>query len=749
MAQKLLPAGALPLLDEGEAEWRRLTRHLARAQDFWLGILFTRSSRTAGELWSRARRQLLLQGTHAVRLRTREPAPLREGYSWLEAQPPSARCCWIEGITGDPGVWLEAWTELLVLLNRNRERLWKLEGGLMLVLPSACKERFRQAAPDLWSIRGIVLAGPEDITDEEDPSLLPTRATVERLQARLLQGIPSLVCAPPGAGASTLRWQLTEALLAQAVPSATVDLRTLDAEDWLASARSVLLLQLGERGLVSPEVPRRVVLFVDSVQRALQSPLAMQQLSALLREAQAARLTLCLLGAVLPAALRPLLDVSFETHWLGDLTPQEIPWSLWTEEALPAALKEAVHRSCGGVPSLTRRLVQALSADDGILVDEQITKALEEKVLAAPDAPWFGPIDRLEAERGGADEEALGLYQRLLVGEALTLAEDEGALRLWGSGLINRAEDGSLGLRSMLHARLYGPDWAEFEALLRPTAPVATLEGDYGRALLHLVWASRSQGEILLLGSVELLPWDLCRAEPAEDDQLTFSTVESTLRVEHRTLSVEAALAWYCGAAADSEEPAWPKLRCAFKGAYPFRAAWHGTPRLHRRWREDRSDVNELIGRLTAEERLWLEQRAYATGLALREWLGSVVLVAPNPVFRCMESRLDAGDKADNVDFRLWRYASSVEGRLSLLLREHQTLKGSVYRLPLSEGRARLVLDHRLHSQEELTHDALRGALEHDGVGAFIRSIAVGMAPDRAGLVVSMHTGPAEEEGPP
>ena len=60
-----------------------------------------------------------------------------------------------------------------------------------------------------------MLAGPEDITDEEDPSLLPTRATVERLQARLLQGIPSLVCAPPGAGASTLRWQLTEALLAQ------------------------------------------------------------------------------------------------------------------------------------------------------------------------------------------------------------------------------------------------------------------------------------------------------------------------------------------------------------------------------------------------------------------------------------------------------------------------------------------------------------------------------------------------------
>ena len=57
-----------------------------------------------------------------------------------------------------PGPWTAAWDKLLLLLNERRDALGRhLQGGFMMVAPVAIKPRARVAAPDVWSIRSIVM----------------------------------------------------------------------------------------------------------------------------------------------------------------------------------------------------------------------------------------------------------------------------------------------------------------------------------------------------------------------------------------------------------------------------------------------------------------------------------------------------------------------------------------------------------------------------------------------------------------
>jgi len=65
-----------------------------------------------------------------------------------------------------PGSWVRAWDQLMLRLNERRERLRRtLPCGLILTAHPRIKPRIRDAAPDLWSIRSIVLEplpGPLD-----------------------------------------------------------------------------------------------------------------------------------------------------------------------------------------------------------------------------------------------------------------------------------------------------------------------------------------------------------------------------------------------------------------------------------------------------------------------------------------------------------------------------------------------------------------------------------------------------------
>ncbi len=106
-------------------------------------------------------RRLRERATRAVTapvkvLRPETPQELRERLRDLLAGG-DAELVWLEAVAGGAG-WTEAWDDLLLRLNERRERLRKgLCGGLILVAPTALKARIREAAPDLWSIRALVL----------------------------------------------------------------------------------------------------------------------------------------------------------------------------------------------------------------------------------------------------------------------------------------------------------------------------------------------------------------------------------------------------------------------------------------------------------------------------------------------------------------------------------------------------------------------------------------------------------------
>jgi hypothetical protein len=54
--------------------------------------------------------------------------------------------------------WAAAWQDFFLRLNERRDRLRReLSGGLILELPPGIKPDVRNAAPDLWSIRALVL----------------------------------------------------------------------------------------------------------------------------------------------------------------------------------------------------------------------------------------------------------------------------------------------------------------------------------------------------------------------------------------------------------------------------------------------------------------------------------------------------------------------------------------------------------------------------------------------------------------
>lgn len=775
-----LPEGALELGASGEAEWRRLGRQLYRSQGFWLGVLFADATSVVSELWNRARQRLALQGRPSLRFVAAQPTDLSGVYRWLEAQRAAALgCVWLEGIGGEPAAWVEDWTHLLVQLNRNRERLWTGHPyGVMLVLPLACKARFLQAAPDLWSIRSLVMTLPSpEPSGVDEGFFIVARSIEEQVRSLLLQRRHVIVIAPPGAGASTLRRRIIAALQDEGALCASLDLQRqadLDTEPdgCFHVAAANIGAQLGwdhpSRVLVGPEVPR--LLFLDQSEAVLGFAAKRQALIALLHRAAEAGVTVCLLGAAFPASLWAdfAAPISVQCVWLHDLASSEVPWAAWAGEApVSAALQGEVWRWTLGHPALVRHLLRSLLVHAPAGGAAAVEQAIEAQFLETPPLAALPPVWRLRPEREEHDAEALRLYQHLLRGEPLSLGDVEHELTprlravqaLWLSGLVacgGAEEPGGLRVRGLLQAQLFDEPWADFLLLRIPTAPRVSLEEDYSSAVLHIAVLERPGETVLLLATVELLPHGM--DPPLDDGPVVRSGSEGSARLHHLTMTVPEALRWYRDCAAGviripsatgdshggvalsggfTESCAWPRLLCGVDEDYPFRAGWHETPRLHQLVALQ-PDI-ERLGSERAAYQAWLEVHLQRLLTGERPWLGTVTLAAPNPVFRHFAMRLDDGPETDDILFRLWSAPGRGLGALSIVLYEERTMRPHVHRLPVTGRTARLVLDHRIRSQQEVVHDPQRGALYSCGPGVFLRKVAMSISVNGSpGLEVSL-----------
>jgi tetratricopeptide (TPR) repeat protein len=155
-----------PLGAGGEAEWERLRALVELAEgSFWLGFVFSPSPRPVKVLRERVERLLKAQTRGMVVHRPERPEELAGLLQVLVEGPLPAQvgCTWVEAVRSDvPGAaeqpWTSAWDSLLLRANERRDTLRsRFEGGLVFAAPPAIKPRAREAAPDLWSVRSIVI----------------------------------------------------------------------------------------------------------------------------------------------------------------------------------------------------------------------------------------------------------------------------------------------------------------------------------------------------------------------------------------------------------------------------------------------------------------------------------------------------------------------------------------------------------------------------------------------------------------
>ena len=165
--------GEIILDPAAEAEWQMLRRQIEFASGFWLGFIFCPSPRPVVALRQRVEQVYRLQASGVRLVRPTAPEELREILPrLLEPESVDAGCIWIEAVhldastftDDDPGPWALAWDWTLMRTNEHREVLRRrLNGGLVYSVPPEWKPRARNAAPDLWSIRSLVLDLPSSV----------------------------------------------------------------------------------------------------------------------------------------------------------------------------------------------------------------------------------------------------------------------------------------------------------------------------------------------------------------------------------------------------------------------------------------------------------------------------------------------------------------------------------------------------------------------------------------------------------
>ncbi len=297
----------------------------------------------------------------------------------------------------------------------------------------------------------------------------------------------------------------------------------------------------------------------------------------------------------------------------------------------------------------------------------------------------------------------------------------------------------------------------------RPANPLATFDEDYEKAVLHLAWDRHAgtKERTLLFAMVELLPIEVPPPlDDGEQSERLGGKSEHHVYLRRVVMSARQALGWYLecrrGVAvlpeedgsilgveaggrklelADlGEEPPWPTLVCVSgeSNTTPFCPAWHQHPRVHHLVPLSEMRLEKLWVREAEREKAtrWLTDRLHFELEEYPEYWGSVHLVAPNPVYRKLRTRLQPRTPPKEsvlLQFQP-RAGKSVEG-LELTFTEKEPwglldVRHVVVKRPL----IRLDFDRKVTATKQDVYDRKRGVLApsyHETV--FLRSIAIGM----------------------
>lgn len=174
---------------------------------------------------------------------------------------------------------------------------------------------------------------------------------------------------------------------------------------------------------------------------------------------------------------------------------------------------------------------------------------------------------------------------------------------------------------------------------------------DYHGALVRLVTMRADKKQYLLFGYVELFPRDIPVPESFITGEKPWAVPnfggDVTLAVSARQMSIINALAWYEEAAqgrvtiplpnpVELAAPSFgvePSLgRFSVGENTPFLARWHAKPRIHRLVPMTSPAEPVLNLGSSTEARDWLAANAGFDPFDYEEWLGSLSLIAPDPL---------------------------------------------------------------------------------------------------------------------
>ena len=264
-----------------DAAWRRLRRHLDRANRFWLGFVFAPDLHGADVLCERTEWNCRRRVAPFVLLEPRTPQELSSLIDVLEMEAAGpGGCTWIAAAhigrdLESGGDWTDAWTVFLQTLNHRRDTLRRAIGGLVLVVPPEARRSAMTVSTDLWSVRdyltelapfegtgGNVRArqtesragaeGPDEFTTQQPRRLSGITLSDEGRSEGDQQELVTLLAAAPSELTGALSGRLQAAISAafargddQAAGALLVQLGLAQADDDPAAARERLRQAMG------------------------------------------------------------------------------------------------------------------------------------------------------------------------------------------------------------------------------------------------------------------------------------------------------------------------------------------------------------------------------------------------------------------------------------------------------------------------------------------------------------------------
>ena len=282
----------------------------------------------------------------------------------------------------------------------------------------------------------------------------------------------------------------------------------------------------------------------------------------------------------------------------------------------------------------------------------------------------------------------------------------------------------------------------------------ALLAGDYSVGVIRLVTLVREQVNHLLFASVELLPTEMQHPPPPPNGGWWGNFGSFRLCVGRTVLPLTDAIGWYetlkqGQAVIPGSTFQVTAIRLAPEPDYegftvltdppPFSPAWHDRPRLHRLVpmqelaepvKAIRDGATEVEAFIRARE--WLCQHIHFDLLAYDDWLGSGVLIAPNPLLRYCGTRITNRSPAgETIEVGGAPRRGADLSTLRLTLEEFRA-GASGWRdggVPNALGRFRATAPSQVASIRHDSVCSIRGLLDHHAPAFFIRNVSVSHAP--------------------